>query len=147
MKFRPATRADVPVVVALLADDVLGRAREGADMARYDAAFDAMMAEGGNRLIVGEIAGRVVACYQIITMSGLSLSATRRAEIEGVRIASDLRGQGHGAALLADAERRARAGGCGLLQFTTNKARSDAHRFYERAGFAPSHIGFKKKLT
>ncbi|MDO5606773.1 MAG: GNAT family N-acetyltransferase, partial [Paracoccus sp. (in: a-proteobacteria)] len=144
--FRPARREDVAAVVALLADDMLGRQRETAPLARYLAAFDDMQAEGGNHLIVGEIGGRIVATYQITLISGLSLAAARRAQIEAVRIASDLRGQGLGARLLADAEARARAGGAALIQLTTRAARSDAHRFYERLGFSRSHFGFKKDL-
>ena len=73
--FRKARRDDVQAVVALLADDVLGRTREGADLAVYLAAFDAMQAEGHNQLIVAEQDGCVVACYQLIVMSGLSLGA------------------------------------------------------------------------
>lgn len=72
--------------------------------------------------------------------------ATRRAEIEGMRIAASLRGRGMGARLIADAKARARAAGCGLLQLTSNASRSDALRFYQGAGFTPSHIGFKKPL-
>lgn len=144
--FRAATREDVPAVVDLLTDDVLGRRREGADLDVYLAAFDAMQAEGHNHLIVAEQEGRVVACYQLITMSGLSLSGSRRAEIEGVRVASDLRGQGLGALLVADAEARARAAGCTLIQLTSNATRTDALRFYEGLGFTGSHIGFKKPI-
>lgn len=146
LHFRAATRADVPAIVAMLADDVLGRSRENADPARYLAAFDAMERETGNGLYVGEKGGAVIACYQLTIISGLSLSATRRALLESVRVASDQRGGGIGAALMADAESRARAAGCGLLQFTSNRARSDAHRFYEGLGFTPSHIGYKKQL-
>lgn len=146
MIWREATRVDVPAVVALLADDVLGQGRESADLAPYLAAFDAMQDEGGNRLIVAEQDGRVVACYQLTLISGLSLTAARRAQVEGVRVAADLRGRGLGAALMADAEARARAAGCQLIQLTTNATRTDAHRFYARLGFTPSHIGFKKPL-
>lgn len=146
MIWREATRADVPAVVALLADDVLGQGRESADLAPYLAAFDAMQDEGGNRLIVAEQDGRVVACYQLTLISGLSLTAARRAQVEGVRVTADLRGRGIGAALMADAEARARAAGCQLIQLTTNATRTDAHRFYARLGFTPSHIGFKKPL-
>ena len=146
MIWREATRVDVPAVVALLADDVLGHGRESADPAPYLAAFDAMQEEGGNRLIVAEQDGRVVACYQLTLISGLSLTAARRAQVEGVRVAADLRGRGLGAALMADAEARARAAGCQLIQLTTNATRTDAHRFYARLGFTPSHIGFKKPL-
>lgn len=144
MIWREATRVDVPAVVALLADDVLGHGRESADLAPYLAAFDAMQEEGGNRLIVAEQDGRVVACYQLTLISGLSLTAARRAQVEGVRVAADLRGRGLGAALMANAE--ARTAGCQLIQLTTNATRTDAHRFYARLGFTPSHIGFKKPL-
>jgi len=144
--FRAASRDDVPAVVALLSDDTLGRSRETDDPAPYLAAFDAMQAEGANHLIIGTTGDEVVACYQITFISGLSLTASRRAQIEGVRVASHLRGQRIGEALIGDAEARARAAGCTLLQFTTNKSRADAHRFYDRLGFTPSHIGYKKSL-
>ncbi|MDO5632399.1 MAG: GNAT family N-acetyltransferase [Paracoccus sp. (in: a-proteobacteria)] len=146
MIWRQATRADIPAVAAMLADDMLGRARESADLAPYLAAFDAMRAEGANHLIVAEEAGQVIACYQITFISGLSLTAARRAQIEAVRVARSHRGQGVGEAMMADAEARARAAGCRLIQFTTNKARVDAHRFYDRMGFTASHIGYKKAL-
>ena len=77
VRFRPALRDEVPAVVALLADDVLGRAREGADMDPYLAAFDAMQAQNGNMLVVGLLGDRIVACYQILFISGLSAAAAR----------------------------------------------------------------------
>ncbi len=147
IRFRDATRADVPAVVALLTDDALGATREGDDLASYLAAFDAMQTERGNTLIVGEEDGRVVATYQLTVISGLSLRASRRAQVESVRVATDLRGQGIGAAMFADAEARARAAGCRLMQLTMNATRDDARRFYERLGFTPSHIGFKRDLS
>lgn len=145
--FREATRADVARIVAMLADDVLGAGREQADLAVYHAAFETMRAEGNNLLIVGEAEGEIVATYQITFISGLSLSAARRAQIEAVRVAAKTRGHGLGAALLADAEARARAAGCTLIQLTSNATRTDALRFYERHGFTPSHVGFKKSIT
>ena len=146
VRFRLARREDVPEVVALLADDMLGRGREIAGSASYFAAFDAMQDEGGNHLIVGEDDGLIVACYQLTFISGLSLSAARRAQIEAVRVAASCRGRKIGEAMIGDAEQRARAAGCTLLQFTTNKSRNDAHRFYDRMGFTASHIGYKKSL-
>lgn len=144
--FGPAARADVPAVMALLADDALGQGREAAGPAPYLDAFDAMQREAANHLIVGRIAGQVVACYQITFISGLSRTAARRAQIEGVRVAPAHRGQSIGQALIADAETRARDAGCTLLQFTTDRRRVDAHRFYDRLGFTASHIGYKKAL-
>jgi len=144
--WRPATRDDVSAVVALLADDALGAARETADLSPYLAAFKAMQAEGNNTLVVGEQAGRVIATYQLTLISGLSLKASRRAQVESVRVAGDLRGRGLGAALMADAEARAKAAGCGLIQLTTNRDRARAHAFYARHGYVASHLGFKKPL-
>ncbi|RDW14132.1 GNAT family N-acetyltransferase [Paracoccus thiocyanatus] len=144
--FREARRDEVPAILALLRDDMLGRAREADDLAPYLAAWDAMQGEAANRLIVGVSGDQVVACYQITFISGLSLRAARRAQIEGVRVHPGQRGQGLGKALIRDAETRARAAGCTLLQFTTNRSRADAHRFYDRLGFTPSHIGYKKTL-
>jgi GNAT superfamily N-acetyltransferase len=40
----------------------------------------------------------------------------------------------------------ARQRGVRLVQLTSNAARKDAHRFYERLGFKPSHLGFKMAL-
>ena len=147
VSFRMAVRADVPAVVALLSDDTLGATREGADaLESYFAAFDAMQAEGANHLVVGVGDGAVVASYQLTFINGLSLKATRRAQVESVRVAAPLRNAGIGALLMADAEARAREAGCGLIQLTTNRARSDAHRFYDRLGYEPSHLGYKKAL-
>lgn len=146
VRFRDATSADVPAIIALLRDDALGAGREIDDMTIYDTAFQKMKAEAANHLIVGEIEGRVVATYQITFISGLSLRASRRAQVESVRVASDLRGQRIGEALFADAESRARAAGCALIQLTTNATRDRARAFYERLGFTPSHVGYKRDL-
>lgn len=146
IRFREATREDVADVVALLRDDALGAGRETATQDDYLAAFDRMQAEGANHLIVGEIDGSVVATYQITFISGLSLRAARRAQIESVRVESDLRGQKIGEALFADAETRARAADCRLMQLTTNASRDRAQAFYDRLGFTASHVGYKRDL-
>ena len=144
--FREAGPADVAAVVALLRDDPLGAVREDEALAVYERAFADMMDERGNRLIVGEVDSRIVASYQITLISGLSLRASRRAHVESVRVASDMRGRGIGAHLMADAEARARDGGATLMQFTSNAKRDRAHGFYRRLGYGETHIGFKKPL-
>lgn len=147
VRFRAATRDDVPAVVGLLADDMLGAGRENEDLAPYLAAFDAMQAEGNNTVIVGEDdSGTVVATYQLTFISGLSLAAARRAQVESVRVAAELRGQGAGRLMFADVEARARAAGCRLIQLTMNAVRTDSRRFYEGLGFEASHVGFKRYL-
>ena len=145
--FRDAQRGDVPAIVALMVDDVLGQGREAADLAIYYQAFDAMRAEGGNILIVGvDAANTPVATCQLTFISGLSLSAARRAQVESVRVASHLRGQGVGEQMFAHVQTRARAAGCRLIQLTMNQTRADAARFYTSLGFEASHTGFKLYL-
>ncbi len=144
--FREAVPADVPDIIALLADDVLGQGRERSDISVYAKAFERLARDPNNTQIIGEAEDRVVACYQLTIIPGLSLTAATRAQIEGVRVASQMRSKGVGAALIADAEARARAAGATLLQLTMNRTRVDSHRFYKANGFTPSHVGFKKPL-
>ena len=53
------------------------------------------------------------------------------------------RGERIGEALLTWAIDACRARGCALVQLTTDRTRVDAHRFYERLGFEPTHVGYK----
>ncbi len=147
VEFRQAGQGDLPAVLALLRDDKLGAARENATDAAYAAAFARLLEEPDNHVILGVLDGVPVATYQITYITGLSRGATRRAQIESVRVASQMRGLGLGARMFEDAADRARAAGCGLLQLTTDATRADAHAFYERLGFTPSHIGLKRNLT
>jgi ribosomal protein S18 acetylase RimI-like enzyme len=149
VSIRIARREDVPEVVRLLADDALGAGRERyADPLpeEYWLAFDAMGAQGGNTLLVAELAGRVVGCLQLTVIPGLSRLGMARAQIEGVRVDAESRGRRIGEKLVLAAIGQARAAGCGLVQLTTDSARVDAHRFYERLGFVASHVGMKLPL-
>jgi len=146
---REARREDLPRVVALLADDALGAAREvpGEPLAAaYQEAFDAMAAQDGNVLLVATAGDEVVGCLQLILIPGLSRLGMLRAQIEGVRVASGHRGRRIGERLVEDAIERARAAGCGLVQLTSDASRADAHRFYARLGFVATHVGMKISL-
>lgn len=144
--FRLAVAPDLSGIVALLSDDDLGRGREGADLSPYARAFAAIEADPNNEIWVGEQAGRVVACLQLTFIPGLSRAGAWRANIESVRVARELRGKGVGAAFLRAAHARAAERGARLAQLTSDARRADAHRFYERLGYAPSHTGFKLTL-
>lgn len=147
--FRQATAADLPAMLRLLVDDDVAQARGGygAEVTpAVAAAFDEIVGDANNALWVGELGGEVVAMLQLTLIPGLSRGGMRRALVEAVRVRSDLRRRGIGEALMAHAEQRARAAGCGLIQLTTDRKRLAAHRFYERIGYAPSHIGMKKAL-
>ena len=138
---------DVPALVRLLADDPLGSTREGGDMGVYQRAFQEIDADPHQFLTaVRNDAGDVVGTMQLTVIPGLSRGGARRLQIESVRVSSSLRGQGLGERMFTWAEAVALASGCSLLQLTTDTSRPDAHRFYERLGYRPSHVGFKKQV-
>ena len=56
------------------------------------------------------------------------------------------RGGGIGAALVAEAEKRLVAKGCGLVEVTSNRKRLRAHVFYEKLGYERTSYRFAKAL-
>jgi GNAT superfamily N-acetyltransferase len=145
--FREAVRADLPAILTLLVDDVLGKARDVAVVDdAYEQAFADIDADPRNLLVVAEHHADIVACLQITYIPGLGRHGAERALVEAVRVRSDRRGQGLGAELMTWVIERARQRGCALMQLTTDKSRLDAHRFYARLGFVPSHEGMKLTL-
>jgi len=146
LRMRPAERGDIPAIIALLADDDLGKLRETADTSAYERAFAAIEADPNQRLVVAENDGNIVGCFQLTFIPGLSRGGQWRGNIEAVRVARGSRGQGIGRAMMDWAIEACRQRGCGLVQLTTDKARTDAHRFYESLGFQASHEGMKLRL-
>jgi GNAT superfamily N-acetyltransferase len=147
--FRAARAEDLPAIIALLAEDVLGATREAPgpppDPA-YAAAFAAIAADPNQLLAVAEVAGEVAGTLQLSFIPGLARRGAWRGQIEAVRVAARHRGAGLGAEMFAWAIGQCRARGCSLVQLTTDKARADAHRFYERLGFRATHEGYKLAL-
>jgi ribosomal protein S18 acetylase RimI-like enzyme len=146
---RLAVASDVPAIVALLADDDIGAQREYAHTPldpAYLHAFEAVDANPHELLAVACVDDRVVGTLQMTLLHHLSHRGAVRAHIESVRVASSLRGRGIGHHLLDWALDRAREQGAHLAQLSTDKTRTDAHRFYESLGFHATHEGMKLPL-
>jgi GNAT superfamily N-acetyltransferase len=144
---RPAGKADLPAVATIYAADQLGGHGDRWDEATrpaYEAAFDRLVAHGGQRLCVAERGGRVIGTFILAILPGLSGIGELHAELRAVHVAPGERSGGVGAAMVAEAERLARAAGAAGMELTSNLKRVDAHRFYERQGYLRSHAGFKK---
>ena len=158
---RRAAEADVPALVALLRDDVLGAARESGseEAAPYTRAF-ALIDADPNQLLAAviEIAGEagssdqshdgsaIVGTLQLSLLPSLSRRGTLRLQIEGVRIGASAQGIGLGTAVFEWAHECGRRFGAGLAQLTTDKSRTGAQRFYDRLGYVASHEGMKLPL-
>jgi GNAT superfamily N-acetyltransferase len=146
---RMATRADVPVIVAMLADDPLGATRERSEDPLPDGyyrAFDAIERSPDNHLIVAASGGQLVGVLQLTIIPYLTYQGSKRALIEGVRVHREARGKGLGKQMLGWAIAMARDAGCHVVQLTTDKKRPQALAFYQGLGFVASHEGMKLHL-
>jgi ribosomal protein S18 acetylase RimI-like enzyme len=145
VKIRPARSSDVAVIVAMLADDALGRGRERIEdplTPCYLQAFEKVERDPNIQLVVAEgEGGEVIGCLQLCILPGLSSQGASRGLIEDVRVAKHCRSRGIGEQMVQWAVAEARAKGCKLVELLTHHTRVDAQRFYERLGFARSHVG------
>jgi len=144
VSIRPARREDVAAIVAMLADDHLGRARERVEdplPESYYQAFEQVARDQNLTLVVAESEGRVVGCLQLAILPGISTQGGIRGLLEDVRVDSDCRSRGIGEQLVQWAVAEAKARGCNLVELLTHQTRTDAQRFYKRLGFAASHVG------
>jgi GNAT superfamily N-acetyltransferase len=169
---REARRADLATIVSLIAADAIREVRETVPAsppgspddsashagrlndaiddgleAGYVAAFEEITADPHTLLLVGELptgdGAEVVATCQLTFLRHLMYHGGLVAQVEAVRTAAHRRGQGIGTALMDWVIAESRRRGAVRLQLTSNRARVDAHRFYERLGFKASHVGMK----
>ena len=143
---RGAVDEDIPRIVELFTHGSLVEGKEDpADLAPYLSAL-ADIDRGPGGVLVAEVEGQLVGVCQLIVFRHLQNRGGLCAEVESVHVHPDQRGHGIGGVLMGAAVQRARELGCYRVQLTSNIARPEAHRFYERLGFEPSHRGFKLNL-
>jgi GNAT superfamily N-acetyltransferase len=146
---RESSESDLPALIALFAADTLGGHGDTTDPAAYDdylCAFRTIQSSSDQTLYVAERAGEVVGTFQMMIITSLNARGSSAMIIEAVQTREDLRGQGIGAAMIDFCISEAKSRGVRLVQLTSNALRKDAHRFYEKLGFKPSHLGFKMAL-
>lgn len=147
IQFRKAKKEDLPAIVAMLANDKLGKLREDYREPlpdTYYQAFSSINKDPNQELmVVLNETENVIGTLQLTFIPYLTYQGGIRAQIEAVRICEDMRGAGLGEKLFKWAIERARAKGAHVLQLTTDKKRPDAKRFYEKLGFIASHEGMK----
>ncbi|WP_159601133.1 GNAT family N-acetyltransferase [Agromyces humi] len=144
---RRSRHHDLPDLIGLLAADALRANDDSTSPERrgaYEAAFQAIDGDPAQTLVtVEDAAGDVVGTMQLTLIPGLARGGATRMQVEAVRVAESARGCGLGTAMLRWAIEEARSRGAALVQLTSDARREDAHRFYDRLGFTPSHVGFK----
>lgn len=146
---REAQESDLAALIALFAADAMGGHGDTSDPSAYDdylRAFHIISASSNQTLYVAELDGEIVGTFQTTVMTSLNARGSSVMIIEAVQTRGDLRGQGIGAQMINFCVAEAKSRGMRLVQLTSNAQRKDAHRFYERLGFKPSHLGFKMTL-
>lgn len=149
LNFRQALDTDLPELIRLLQNDILGEQREDSSVPInpfYIQALEAITRDPNNQLLVAESEGKVVGMLQLTFIPSLTYVGSWRCLVEGVRVHSDYRSQGLGKLLIKKAIELAKQRNCHLIQLTSDKKRKEAIRFYENLGFQASHEGFKLKL-
>ncbi len=147
IKFRKAYEKDVSKIVAMLADDALGKTRENFKEPLpddYVKAFEQINADPNQELIVLENEQlEIIGTLQLSFIQYLTYRGGIRAQIEAVRIRKDRRGLGIGKIMFEWAIKRAQERQAHLLQLTTDKKRPKAVKFYKDLGFIATHEGMK----
>jgi ribosomal protein S18 acetylase RimI-like enzyme len=135
---RDARPKDAEAIAALIG--ALGYEAGAADIRRRLAA----LAKAGQQAVVAE-KGKVVG---VLTTSMMIVLHRPKpvGRISMLVVAEDVRGGGIGAALVAEAEKRLAAKGCGLVEVTSNRKRLRAHTFYEKLGYERTSYRFAKSL-
>ncbi|QVG65971.1 GNAT family N-acetyltransferase [Curtobacterium flaccumfaciens pv. flaccumfaciens] len=152
LTLRNAVDEDLDALMALLSDDPISAARGDVaapeDRPQYAEALRSILDDQANALLVAEDAdGRLVGTLQLTRIPGMARRGATRLLVEAVRVSSALRSGGIGSALMRwVTDVAAPALGTPLVQLTSDAARTDAHRFYERLGFSGSHVGFKYRV-
>jgi GNAT superfamily N-acetyltransferase len=147
VEVRDATNGDAGCLARLLAGGSLTVRENPAEVSSYRRALREIEADPRSRVLVAERDGEVVGMCQLFVLLHLQHQGGRCAEIESMHVAAGHRSSGIGAVLLEAAVDAARQAGCYRIQLTSDQARPDAHRFYQRHGFAPTHVGFKRYLS
>lgn len=147
--FRDATATDIPTILQLShAGAAKANRYPELDLSdpAYLQAFKDIDADPNHRLIVAERNGEIIGTMQISYLPGLPDQGRYRGQLENIHVRADQRGQGTGGKMIEWAIARCRERNCWVVQLTSNKVREEAHNFYGKLGFVPTHEGFKLAL-
>lgn len=97
------------------------------------------MEQEGRVVLVAELDGEVIGCLTTSVMRVLHRPAPV-GRISMMVVDAAVRGRGIGAELVHAAEKALVAAGCQLVEVTSNLARTEAHRFYERLGYERTSV-------
>ncbi len=149
MRFRKATKEDLPTIISMIADDPLGATREQFEdplPTFYLDAFEKIKNNENVELTVVTDSDNIIGTFHLSFLQYLTYKGGIRAQLEAVRVHKDHRGKGIGKKILEYVIQRSMDKGCHMIQLTSDKKRPQAIEFYKSFGFVNSHEGFKLHL-
>jgi GNAT superfamily N-acetyltransferase len=141
-RIRKMTSDDIPAT-AILASQLAGHSFEIQNLRHL---FASICADPSHALFVAQLNGEVVGWIHVYAARSLLQNA--RVEIGALVVNEACRRQGIGALLIREAEAWARTHGITAIRLASRIHREEAHRFYEREGFAieKTSLIFRKTL-
>jgi len=145
LAIREALQSDLPDVLGLYAQ--LGQ-DDGSILDENEAVriFNTMKVYPDYRLYLAELDCKAVGTFTLLIMDNIAHKGAKSAVLEDVVVSETMRGKGIGTRLMAYAGNLVKEKGCYKLAFSSNKNRTDAHRFYEKLGFEQHGISFLMEL-
>jgi GNAT superfamily N-acetyltransferase len=147
---RPASAADLPAVLTILAETEAERPREAAPVPaepsdRQEAAWERVMATTDLTVYLAETENEAVGTASMMLMPHVTYDCRPTAFIEAVVVKYAHRRRGVATLLLQQALNDARAASCLKVQLLSHKRHvSDgAHHLYQTMGFIPEAEGFR----
>ena len=149
VSFRLANEDDLVEILAMIANDQLGKNRERFELplpVSYVNAYHIINKDSNQELIVVELDNEIVGTFQLSYLQYLTYQGGLRVLVEAVRVKDSHRGKGLGRLIFNYIIDQSKKNGAHMVQLTSNKERADARRFYESLGFEASHEGLKLHL-
>lgn len=132
---RLACFSDLPSLMALFAASEVSAAAQ--PMARAESIWRESLAQPGLYVFVSDDGARIGATCMLVTSPNLLRGGRRHGFLENVLSHPELRGQGHGRAVVEAALAHAWSVDCHHVLMQSGRADPKVHQFYERLGFKP----------
>lgn len=138
---RVALQSDLPDILELYAQ--LGQ-DDGSilDLSEATRIFNIMKTYPDYRVYLAVLDEKAVGTFTLLIMDNIAHKGAKSAVLEDVVVSETMRGKGVGTLMMDYAGKLAKQKGCYKLAFSSNKNRTDAHRFYEKLGFERHGISF-----
>ena len=143
---RKAERQDLPVIMELLKElDLEGD--EAMSLEEVHRLFNRISQYPDYHIYLATKGGEPVGTYTLLIMDKLEHGGTPSGIVDSVAVASDRQGEGIGKALMQHAKDTCQEKGCYKIMLSSNKTRTDAHRFYEALGYEQHGISYSLNIT